>query len=116
MLINNVQIINNEQHSSQISIKGSKIKEVNLFNFRKDKNYEDLSFNFSNAIAFPGLINSHDHLEFNLFPKLGNRIYNDYIEWGNDINAQNKKQIESVKNYFGIILFKCYERTNSYNN
>lgn len=96
MLINNVQIINNEQHSSQIRIKGSKITEVNLFNFLKDENYKELSFNFSNAIAFPGLINSHDHLEFNLFPKLGNRIYNDYIEWGNDINEQNKKQIESV--------------------
>ena len=97
MLIKYVQIINNEQHSSQIRIKGSKIIEVNPFNLSTDDNYEELSFNFSNAIAFPGLINSHDHLEFNLFPKLGNRIYNDYIEWGNDINAQNKKQIESVK-------------------
>ncbi len=97
MLINNVQIINNEQHSLQIRIKGSKIIKVNPFNLRTDDDYEELSFNFSNAIAFPGLINSHDHLEFNLFSKLGNRIYNDYIEWGNDINAQNKKQIESVK-------------------
>ncbi len=97
MLINNVQIINNEQYSSQIRIKGSKIIKVNPFNLRKDDNYEELSFNFSNAIAFPGIINSHDHLEFNLFPKLGNRIYNDYIEWGNDINEQNKKQIEIVK-------------------
>ena len=97
MLINNIQIINNEQLSSQIRIKGSKIIEVNSFNLRTDDNYEELSFNFSNAIAFPGLVNSHDHLEFNLFPKLGNKIYNDYIEWGNDINVQNKKQIEIVK-------------------
>ena len=97
MLINNVQIINNEQHSSQIRIKGSKIIEVNPLNLSTDENCKGLSFNFSNAIAFPGLINSHDHLEFNLFPKLGNKIYNDYIEWGNDINEQNKKQIESVK-------------------
>ena len=97
MLINNIHIINNEQQSSQIKIKDSKIIGINTFDLRTDDNCEELSFNFLNAIAFPGLINSHDHLEFNLFPKLGNRIYNDYIEWGNDINAQNKKQIESVK-------------------
>ena len=97
MFINNIQIINNEQNSSQIRIKGSKIMEVNSFNFRKDYNYKELFFNFSNAIAFPGLINSHDHLEFNLFPKLGNRIYKDYLDWGNDINIQNKKQIEIIK-------------------
>jgi len=97
MLINNIHIINNEQQSSQIKIKDSKIIGINTFDLRTDDNCEELSFNFLNAIAFPGLINSHDHLEFNLFPKLGNRIYNDYIEWGNDINVQNKKQIDIVK-------------------
>lgn len=97
MLINNIQIINNAQNSSQIRIKGSKITEVNLFNFLKNENYNELSFNFSNAIAFPGLVNSHDHLEFNLFPKLGNRIYSDYIDWGNDINIVNKEQIKMIK-------------------
>jgi cytosine/adenosine deaminase-related metal-dependent hydrolase len=51
---------------------------------------------FENAIAFPGLINSHDHLDFNLFPKLGNRIYNNYSEWGRDIHTQNKEVINAV--------------------
>ncbi len=48
------------------------------------------------CIAFPGLINSHDHLEFNVFPRLGHTQYADYIEWGNDIHVQDKKVIESV--------------------
>ena len=51
---------------------------------------------FESAIAFPGLINSHDHLDFNLFPKLGNRIYNNYSEWGKDIHTQNKQVINAV--------------------
>lgn len=51
---------------------------------------------FENCIAFPGLINSHDHLDFNLFPRLGNRIYNDYVEWGNDIHSVNKQAISEV--------------------
>jgi len=51
---------------------------------------------FDNAIAIPGLINSHDHLDFNVFPQLGNGIYPDYREWGNDINSRKKNSINDV--------------------
>jgi len=47
-------------------------------------------------MAFPGLINSHDHLDFNSFPQLGNKFYNNYIEWGDDIHRQNKDAIDRV--------------------
>lgn len=52
---------------------------------------------FSDALAFPGLINSHDHLDFNLFPPLGNRLYDNYRQWGQDIHAHNKAAIEEVQ-------------------
>ena len=97
MLINNVKIINNEQPSTQIRIKDSKIIELNLFNNTNNENHNELTFNFSNAIAFPGLINSHEHLDFNLFPKLRNRNYNDYVEWGNDINEKDRELIDTIK-------------------
>ena len=48
------------------------------------------------ALVFPGLVNSHDHLDFNLFPQLGNRIYTDYAEWGKDIHQQNSHRIIPV--------------------
>lgn len=51
---------------------------------------------FDDAIAFPGLINSHDHLDFNNFPPLGNRFYQDYVEWGNDIHAVYQDEIRRV--------------------
>src|ERR1700744_4993192 len=51
---------------------------------------------FDDALAFPGLINSHDHLDFNLFPMLGNRIYRSYTEWGPDIHANNDATIKQV--------------------
>jgi cytosine/adenosine deaminase-related metal-dependent hydrolase len=54
------------------------------------------SLDFDGALAFPGLINSHDHLDFNLFPPLANRIYNNYTEWGPDIHANNKAAIEPI--------------------
>lgn len=47
-------------------------------------------------LVFPGLINSHDHLDFDLFPQLGNRIYADYVEWGEDIHTVNKPTINAV--------------------
>lgn len=53
---------------------------------------------FSNAIAFPGLINSHDHLEFNLFPRLGHRIYSNYAEWGEDIHIKHEPLIRAINN------------------
>src|SRR5437868_14542268 len=39
----------------------------------------------SGHLILPGLINSHDHLEFNLFPRLGNRLYANAGEWAADI-------------------------------
>lgn len=50
----------------------------------------------SNHLAFPGLINSHDHLDFNLFPPLANRKYDNYREWGSDIHQRNKREIDAV--------------------
>lgn len=51
---------------------------------------------FSEALVFPGLINSHDHLDFNLFPALGRGPYANYTEWGRDIHREYKGLIEKV--------------------
>jgi cytosine/adenosine deaminase-related metal-dependent hydrolase len=49
------------------------------------------------ALAFPGLINSHDHLDFNLFPRLGNRTYHNYTDWGPDIHKNNRTDIDRIQ-------------------
>lgn len=51
---------------------------------------------FGGALVFPGLINSHDHLDFNLFPRLGNGPYANYRQWGPDIHARHAPAIEAV--------------------
>src|SRR5476651_2322578 len=53
---------------------------------------------FDQAVVFPGLINSHDHLDFNLFPQLGNRVYNNYVEWGDYIHREYKREIADCLN------------------
>jgi cytosine/adenosine deaminase-related metal-dependent hydrolase len=52
---------------------------------------------FFNALIFPGLINSHDHLDFNLFPKLGTRKYANYTEWGRHIHEAYAAEIAAVQ-------------------
>jgi cytosine/adenosine deaminase-related metal-dependent hydrolase len=52
---------------------------------------------FGTAIVFPGLINSHDHLEFNVYPALRHKQYADYLEWGDDIHRTDWKLISSLQ-------------------
>lgn len=49
------------------------------------------------VMVLPGFINSHDHLDFNLFPRLRNRIYINYTEWGRDIHRVNADVIGAVQ-------------------
>lgn len=37
------------------------------------------------CLILPGLVNSHDHLEFNLFPRLGRGPYPNFEKWADDI-------------------------------
>lgn len=94
MWLNNVNIIRSEGLQN-IQIADGKIKHITTEkNFAA--NHEEIKIEFQNAIAFPGLINSHDHLDFNLFPQTRNRVYKNYAEWGKDIHCQNKEAINDV--------------------
>ena len=44
----------------------------------------------------PGLINSHDHLEFNLYTRLGHPTYQNYVDWAKDIQKTEKGEIQKV--------------------
>jgi len=50
----------------------------------------------SGYLILPGLINAHDHLEFNLFPRLGNGPYESASEWARDIHANFQERIQKV--------------------
>ncbi|HEY4287541.1 MAG TPA: amidohydrolase family protein [Puia sp.] len=57
---------------------------------------QDPILDFEEALVFPGLINSHDHLDFNLFPALANTRYKNYRDWGWDIHKKNKTEINDI--------------------
>jgi cytosine/adenosine deaminase-related metal-dependent hydrolase len=51
-----------------------------------DSTEEDpLRVDLSGYLLLPGLINSHDHLEFNLFPRLGEGPHANYVEWAESV-------------------------------
>ena len=54
--------------------------------------HDELSCNadidLNGFLLMPGFVNAHDHLEFSLFPRLGNPPYRSYIDWGEDIHRR----------------------------
>ena len=47
--------------------------------------HDDPVLDLDGYLLLPGLINAHDHLEFNLFPRLGKGPYPNAKAWANDI-------------------------------
>ena len=93
MVLNNLRLALTGQPVS-ISVKDGKIAQILPGDLHEKTDQPDLSFD--NAIIFPGLVNSHDHLDFNLFPALGYRTYASYTEWGQYIHKHYKQEIKSI--------------------
>ncbi len=93
MILHNVDILGIEAPVN-IMVCNGKIVDVNPASANSKIGHLNLSFN--NAIAFPGLINSHDHLDFNLFPALGGKVFSNYTEWGKHIHDAYRDEIAAI--------------------
>jgi cytosine/adenosine deaminase-related metal-dependent hydrolase len=93
MVLNNVRLVNND-NVINVRISGDKIISVSKAGI--PHTIDPIQLTFEKAIVFPGLINSHDHLDFNLFPQLGNKIYKNYAEWGGYIHKNYKSEIDAI--------------------
>jgi len=49
--------------------------------------FEGNCLNLSGYLLLPGLINAHDHLEFSLYPNIGDGPYYNAAQWARDIHA-----------------------------
>jgi len=57
---------------------------------------DSLDLNLQGSLVIPGLINSHDHLEFGIFPRLGNGPYPDARSWAIDIYRPEEPPIRDL--------------------
>ena len=93
MLLNHLSIVGSDQPVN-IAIYGEKIMGIGSGHTQHSS--DPLQIYFTDAIAIPGLINSHDHLDFNCFSILGNRKYDHYTEWGKHIHEVHKENIREI--------------------
>ncbi len=97
MLLRNVSIVGCDNTlSSEILLENGRISSILPTGSSSQPVSQTKKIEFENAIVFPGLINSHEHLDFNLFPQIANKVYSNYREWGNDIHQKNKPAINQV--------------------
>src|SRR3981189_3254564 len=93
MILNNIRIALTGDLVN-IMVKDGKIEQISSAPIHDTTGQCRLTFD--NSFIFPGLINSHDHLDFNLFPALGGKTYNNYTEWGRHIHKDYKDKIAAV--------------------
>jgi len=55
-----------------------------------------VEMNLNGMLILPGFINAHDHLEFAIFPRLGNRVYSNAREWALDIHHPDQSPIREL--------------------
>jgi cytosine/adenosine deaminase-related metal-dependent hydrolase len=92
-------ILNNTQHALtnepvNIRLSDGKISRLQAEPF--DDTDKTFQLDLTGTIIFPGLINSHDHPDFNLFPALSDKHYRNYTEWGGYIHKHYKDKINEV--------------------
>jgi cytosine/adenosine deaminase-related metal-dependent hydrolase/ubiquinone/menaquinone biosynthesis C-methylase UbiE len=91
---------------ASVSIVGKYIHSIRDRIDDKSESNVDLS----GYLLLPGLINAHDHLEFSLFPNLGDGPYQNSAQWAHDIHstnasliAQHRKIPRPVRLWWGAI-------------
>ncbi len=81
-----------------MSVKGEQIEFVGARPIGSiDPPRAEAQLDLTGFLLLPGLINSHDHLEFGLFPQLGRGHYQNAQEWAADIQTADAEIIAKLR-------------------
>ena len=88
-----------ESVHGDIEIEGRRIRSIGKIPRRPNG---PLTLDLSGHLILPGLINAHDHLEFNLYPRLGRGPYKNAGAWARDVyrpeDSPVREQLQIPKN------------------
>lgn len=85
---------NDEEFFGDIRVHDNVIETIDQsLDARKD----DTVHTFDDHFIYPGFINAHDHLEMNLYPKLGTPPYHNYLEWARDIYKPKESPVVEIE-------------------
>lgn len=95
ILLKNGIIVNaHNWFRADVRVRGNRIKEIGTeLRSRSRETVIDCSAYY----IYPALINSHDHLEFNIYSRLGTPPYPNIYEFGNDLHRRWKTKIEKIQ-------------------
>jgi cytosine/adenosine deaminase-related metal-dependent hydrolase/SAM-dependent methyltransferase len=79
--------------TGDLEFSDSRVEAIHAKSHRKTSSARSNDIDLTGYLALPGLINAHDHLEFALFPKLGNGPYRNFLEWADDIHRTHAAEI-----------------------
>ena len=65
--------------------------------FVDERDAADLEIDATVAMVLPGLVNAHDHLHRNHYPRLGAPPYADVYAWGRDLHARFGEEIARAR-------------------
>jgi cytosine/adenosine deaminase-related metal-dependent hydrolase/ubiquinone/menaquinone biosynthesis C-methylase UbiE len=100
--------------AGSIAVSGDRIQSIqHQSRYSVDEKYHSFmgcSLDLSGYLLLPGLINAHDHLEFSLYPNIGDGPYYNAAQWARDIHAnrapliaQHRKVPRSTCLWWGAI-------------
>ena len=95
-------------------LNGAKLPRILTLNASGQVTTDDASpaarIDLDDVVVFPALVNSHEHLEFDLYPTLGDPPYTDVDEWAKDVHERYAPLVSKVegvspelRRYWGLL-------------
>jgi cytosine/adenosine deaminase-related metal-dependent hydrolase len=99
LVLNGARVARSSQIAQQLTVEtaGRLIKSLDSVETRSAmRPAATFRIDLTGYMILPGLINAHDHLDFSLYPQLGNGPYPSWREWAADIYRPHESPIKEL--------------------